>query len=315
MSWAVAATGDLNGDGFSDLSITAGRGNTYIYHGSPTGVTLAAGPIRIPFFSAGVGDANGDGYGDLLIAGRFFTLYFAQILLGGDTPVSLMRGVPISPRTSGELADFPQGWVGSAGDMNGDGLGDWVVSHYGASRWALGSASSTTTFEWGGAWFSSIDAIPEFDGFSFGTVGIAGDLNGDGYTDMPIGFRGGQSVEVFFGSGTGPRSTPAIVLRASPIETRSRRGYACGIVGDLDGDGYDDLAIGEGGIDTSRLGQVLIYYGGSSLSSTPDDILIEPRAFGAFGLFRLASLFNVNNPRDHGDSRWLRSAKNTVFSM
>ena len=71
---AIAAVGDLNGDGFVDLAVASGsagpgwsRSTTVAPAGPSMGVTLLPGPVTSGFGTtmASAGDVNGDGYGDM----------------------------------------------------------------------------------------------------------------------------------------------------------------------------------------------------------------------------------------------------------
>jgi hypothetical protein len=73
---AVAAAGDVDGDGFADVlvgdeSSNGGTGRAYVYRGSASGPTTT--PIEIDGTStfgsmvAGAGDVNGDGFADILV--------------------------------------------------------------------------------------------------------------------------------------------------------------------------------------------------------------------------------------------------------
>ena len=175
-------------------------------------------------------------------------------------------------------------------DFNGDGYGDLAVgvpgedSNAGAVNVIYGSASGLTAIGdqlWSqdhpGVKGVSQGGLPS-RGDAFGKAIASGDFNRDGYADLAIGvpddkvvagIRHGGAVNVLYGSKDGLTANEdelwsQVGLPGQP-EPADRFGWALAS-GDVDGDGYPDLAIGVPGdiIGGSKAGSVVVIYGGAS---------------------------------------------------
>ncbi|MBK9226736.1 MAG: VCBS repeat-containing protein [Ignavibacteria bacterium] len=109
-------------------------------------------------------------------------------------------------------------------------------------------------------------------GYSFGSAcSPAGDINGDGYGDVIVGaketttnFTNDGKVYLFLGSSTGLSSTPA--WTSIGANQSSAYGNSISTAGDVNGDGYSDVIIGEPGYKEASVskGRALVYYGSAS---------------------------------------------------
>jgi FG-GAP repeat/FG-GAP-like repeat len=310
--YSVASAGDVNGDGYADVIIGASQassltGRAYLYLGRAAGLSSSpAATLTGPDGVGGVfgvsvasaGDVNGDGYADVIIgasdvgnnAGRAY-------LYAGSA-----AGLPLSPTATfigpdGSGAHFG-GSVASAGDVNGDGYADVVIGASNANRAyiylgaAAGPATSAATTLIG----------PDGAGGLFGvSVASAGDVNGDGYTDVIIGAYAVSSntgrAYLFLGGAAGLATSPGAAL-TGPDGTGGNFGDSVASAGDVNGDGYADVIIGAATV-SANAGRAYLYGGGSAgLSSSPTAALTGPAgAGGQFGL-SVASAAEAN-----GDAR------------
>jgi hypothetical protein len=283
---SVATAGDVNGDGYDDVIVGT---PAFVYHGSPAG--LSASPNWMaqshPDSAFGesvatAGDVNGDGYDDVIVGAFLFSNGQsaegrAFLFLGSA------EGLSDAPDWTAE-SDQANAWfgtsVGTAGDVNGDGYADVIVGARGYDNGQdlegraylyLGSATGLgATADW----------IAESDkaNASFGiSVGTAGDVNGDGYSDVIVGafgYTNGQENEgrafVYHGSAGGLGTTAD--WTAEPDRAFSWFG-ASGTAGDVNGDGYDDVIVGAYGYgnDQGSVGGAFLYHGSAGgLSTTPN---------------------------------------------
>lgn len=231
------------------------------------------------FSVASAGDFNGDGYGDVIAGAPKYDLASgtdvgeARIFFGGpaaaNTPALVLQTY-IGGASLGVS-------VASAGDLNGDGYDDVIV---GAPNYGVhyGQFFGRAIVYFGGA---SPDPLPDLwvSGTATRTamgrsVACAGDVNGDGYPDFVVGntTSGAEpnTVQVYFG-GRRPDATPDWELAGPPDAINF--GECVTSAGDLNADGYDDVAVGAPGFDSNAVGQVYVFYGGPRRDSSADLVL------------------------------------------
>jgi hypothetical protein len=303
---SVAPAGDVNGDGYGDVIVgtpywddgEATEGGAWIYLGSALGLNPTpwyqdGGQVGAQFgwSVATAGDVNKDGYSDVIIGapaynngqtdeGRVYVWY------GSDGDIFAQ---PHDWRAESNQADAWFGHsVGTAGDVNGDGYSDIIV---GAPYYDNGETDEGAAFAWYGsadglndgthgdpsnaAWMAQGNQADAWLGYS---VSTAGDVNGDGRSDVIVGgplFDNGQEDEgaawVFFGSSAGLETTWA--SRKESNQIGAGLGHSVHTAGDVNGDGYTDIVTGAPYYDTGETdaGRAWVWYGSSSGPSALSD--------------------------------------------
>ncbi len=274
---------DVNGDGFDDVIVGDRNARTAVFHGTATGLaataarTIAGGipGDRHPASVARAGDVNGDGYGDVIVGspgaapgGRAFAGSIT-VYLGGPLGLTDVGARTIDGATAG--TEFGRS-VASAGDVNGDGFADLVVG----APLASGGNGAANVFHGSALGVSASPAatlLGPSNALLGSSVASAGDVNGDGFTDVVVGlplaarssfFPG--AVRVYHGSLSGITNSPNRTLEG-PLSTSGELGASVASAGDIDGDGYADIIAGApesspGGL--AGAGMVIVSHGSAS---------------------------------------------------
>jgi len=192
----------------------------------------------------------------------------------------------------GEKADDHCGSVSDAGDVNNDGYDDVLV---GAS-WndAGGNNAGRAYVHFGGNPMDNVSEVTMTGlgaGDMFGRrVSAAGDVNNDGYDDVIIAAGGYASI--FFGG----QNMDNIVDKklGQPVGAGS---FGCDVadVGDVNGDGYDDVIVGayDTYCGTVHTGAAYLYFGGQNMDTAPDLVFYGEGNSDFFG-DRVAGAGDVN---------------------
>lgn len=167
--------------------------------------------------------------------------------------------------------------VSGAGDLNGDNFPDVAIGAAGrCEQGTLSSLGQVLIYHGSASGLGSHPdwTVEESHCESIGGTEVAGggDFNGDGFDDLAVGWPNNSEVlplagrvEVFFGSATGLRAQPAWARHGT------LGGAVLGkrlVVGNVNADGYDDLAIASPS--EVHPGQVFLYLGSpTGLEATP----------------------------------------------
>jgi hypothetical protein len=292
---AVAGAGDVNGDGYSDVIVGANlydnffsdEGRTFAYHGSATGLSTTfawdAGPnqqdAQWGSSVATAGDYNGDGYADIILGAPLFgsTPRGGAFFVHPGSPTGLQTFSILPLGLDGQVAHFGCA-VGTAGDVDGDGLSDVAI---GANLYDNGEIDEGQVQVYMGRTTGLSPLNPTtIDGSAAGielgkSVAGAGDVNGDGFSDAIVGapgFDNGQTDEgrafLFLGTANGLSTTAA--WTAEPNLANEHFGWSVAGAGDVNGDGYSDVIIGTNDTDDGNQERAFVYHGSpSGLAATP----------------------------------------------
>jgi hypothetical protein len=282
---SVASAGDVNKDGYSDVIVGApvydvevnDAGRAYVYHGGPSGLSPTPSWIaqsdrphaNFGHSVASAGDVNGDGYSDVVVGAWSYSNGQldegrAYVYHGGPSGLS---GTPAwTVESDREDARFGYD-VASAGDVNGDGYSDLIVGawHHNTGQGRAyvyhgGPSGLSLTPSWiasGAGWYAY-----------FGhDVASAGDVNGDGYSDVIVGayITGYLGYAYVYHGGSLGLSTEASWIGIGD-QSRCYFGSSVAGAGDVNNDGYSDVIVGAFVYDNGEIdeGRAYVYHGSSS---------------------------------------------------
>ena len=207
--------------------------------------------------SLSMGDVNADGYDDLLIGQNTSNTGGAHLVYGpltGDLDLGDAGVVEYTGATSRDRAGSA---VTLAGDLNDDGRNDVVIG-----AWA-NSGSVYVDYSPGGGATTSMNLVLTSTGTQCGKKLAAGEVSGDGIDDLAVGCAG--YVYILNGASVTGLTASDIQSGTSVIGENASYGLTPTLGGDVDGDGINDLLVGDQN-DDSATGAVYLVYG--PISST-----------------------------------------------
>jgi pectate lyase len=277
--------GDVNGDGFDDLLVTASywnndnkQGRAYIYFGSERGIRdkpdwIVTGENLGDYFGEGcaIGDINADGYDDVVIGALAYNdrQGRAYIFLGGSD-IDKKADVILEgePGTTGAFGR--QVYVGYIDD---DKYVDVVII-----AMLYNSATGRIYLFYGGDPMDTVaDKIidGEAPGDRIGREGYIGqDVNGDGYGDILLGARhwSNNTGRAYLFYGGPPKIMDAVCDKVFTGEAEGDQLGSFVCLADIDKDGHADVLLGARHWNKFR-GRVYLCWGTTDMDTEPDLIL------------------------------------------
>jgi len=270
---AVSGAGDINSDGYPDIIVGARKedsgssiefnGRVYIFSGVDGTVMRVLDSMESDGKNFGasvsdIGDVNNDGFPDVIVG--------ATGEAGGKGRVyviSVPTGEILWSCTGNSVYEYIGYAVSGAGDVNGDGHPDLIVGCYDGDPGGLENAGEAYVYDVVSD--QRLYTLTSPNGEEYGDFGCsvsdAGDLDGDGRSDLLVGARyegSGGRAYAFSGATAG-------LLHTFSYPQPGKFGSTVSSLGDLDGDGRPEIIVGAYSVDTDSIdaGRAFIFSGAS----------------------------------------------------
>jgi len=213
--------------------------------------------------STGSGDINGDGYADMAIANQKEGKVYLYLGAKSFSTKPVMIYVPTQPGQQFGRA------ISLAGDLNRDGYNDLVIDSINSSK------NDSIYIYFGG---QVLKQAPDLVLNANSTLKLIsdGDLNGDGYDDLIT--VGNSTINIYYGGAIINTTAGASIALPRLYWPTQYKGDNVDFAGDVNGDGYDDILIGDVYNRTA-----FIYYGNSTFDTTPDIQYPDDDLYSGFG--------------------------------
>jgi hypothetical protein len=301
----LADLGDVNGDGFEDLGLTAytdftgepsenARPYIAVYFGGQNPSTQPGYYKMFPSLHSGngagidpLGDVNHDNIADFIYEYAPNTSYEelgrSVIVLGGSMTELLLR--QYSPDDA--MAVHP------SGDVNHDGYDDYTATFI--HELNPGTYTYSNTLYFGSTSVLPADSLLLYSGplLSVVRTNYLGDINGDGLDDF-CGRCSFPNTYIWYGN---ENISPQYNLVLSPNWSGNGNTDRGLVHGDLNNDGYDDV-IGSDPMNFGYNGSFRIWLGGTNMNGTSDLTINGTYTGMQMGMSMAAGDFNADGNCD-----------------